>query len=362
MTANVLAGEGVIDADSHVFEPDEMYTLHADAEDRALVRARPDYGLLEGGRPLGGDPGGATPVRPTEKPGTEPAGGYDPAARLRDMERQSIAKMVCFPSVVTSLCREPLEVEVAMLSAYNNWIERFCEEAPGRLYAPIVVTLRAMDRAVREVRRRAVLPMFVGVTIHTHAPERNLDDPFFDPLWNAAQDSDLPILVHSGTARPPYPLGTFELSDNFFLFHLLHHPSEQMRALAALTGGGVLERFPRLRFGFFEAGCGWVPWFVQRLSEHHAALPAFVPRLRRDPAEYVSDGRCFFSCDPDEVGMEHFIATLGEDCLLYASDYPHWDCAFPDSARSIAERTSLPPSARRKILRENALRLYRKLL
>ena len=62
--------------------------------------------------------------------------------------------------------------------------------------------------------------------------DKNLDHPFFHPLWAEAQALDLPILVHAGTARPPHPLGTFELSENLYLLHSMQHPLEQQRAVA----------------------------------------------------------------------------------------------------------------------------------
>lgn len=350
----------VVDADSHIFEPDDLYVRFADPGERELIPSQPEYGLLKGTTPLGG-PSESMATRPVACSEAHEAGGFDPIVRVEDMNREGIGQMVCFPSVVTSLCRYPVPIEAAMVTAYNSWMADFCSAAPGRLYAPIVVPLRSMERSIAELRRRIAEPCFVGVTIGTRMDGRNLDDPYFDPLWQTAEELDLPILVHSGTARPPYPIGTREQSDNFFLMHLMHHPFEQMLALSSLVGGGVLDRFPNLRFGFFEAGCGWVPWYLERLCEHAERLPSFVPRLRSDPRELVGTGRCFFSCDPEEGSLEFFISTVGVEPLLYASDYPHWDSAFPRSVSLIADHPSLGASVKELILAGNARRLYRRL-
>jgi predicted TIM-barrel fold metal-dependent hydrolase len=347
----------VIDADSHIFEPDDLYVRFAPTGLRHLIPPAPDYGLLEGATPLGGLPAIENIVRPTACESAHPEGGYDALARVTDMDREGIAQMVCFPSVVTSLCRYPAEVEQVMITAYNAWIADLCNRAPGRLFGTIVVPLRDMGATVREVHRWAEDSRFAGITIPTRIDGANLDSPHFDPLWACAEALDLPILVHSGTARPPYPLGTELQGDNFFLMHLMHHPTEQMLALSALVGGGVLERHPGVRFGFFESGCGWVPWYLERLTHHVKHLHEFVPRVTRHSQEQVL-AQCFFSCDPDECSLAHFVTQLGADNLLYASDYPHWDSAFPHSVRLVRENPTLSESDKAKILSSNARRLY----
>lgn len=347
----------IVDADSHIIEPDDLYVRFARPGSEQFILTRPEYGLLEAAAPLGGMVARTPPVRPTLC-AAEPGGEHDPERRLVDMAREGIDAMVCFPSVVSSLCRYPVDIEVAMVGAYNDWMTQFCGGAAGRLFAPIVTTLRDIDMALAELERCGDRTHVVGVTVHTRSLERNLDDPYFYPLWAAAEAADLPILVHAGTARPPYPLGIDHQGDNFFVMHLMHHPTEQMLAMATLFGGGVMERFARLRCAFFEAGCGWVPWYLERIAEHWELLPDFVPAMHTHPLELLRDGRCFFSCDPGEVSIPYFVDCLGADSLLYASDYPHWDSAFPESVSLLAKHPKLDQASRAAILGGNALSLY----
>ena len=104
--------------------------------------------------------------------------------------------------------------------------------------------------------------------------------------------------------------------------------------------GGVLERFPTLRVAFLEGGCGWLPFFMDRLDEHVEKLPALVPWLTQAPSEHIRGGRVFITCEPEE-DLAYPISRLGEDMIMYASDYAHWDSEYPDSARKIAEREEL---------------------
>ena len=76
------------------------------------------------------------------------------------------------------------------------------------------------------------------------------------------------------------------------------------------------------------------------------------------PSEYIRGGRIFFSCEADESLLPAVATTVGEDVLLYASDYPHWDMDYPDSAKELWERNDLSERLKRKILGENALRVY----
>src|SRR5207302_1509961 len=72
--------------------------------------------------------------------------------------------------------------------------------------------------------------------------------------------------------------------DNFFLKHVFYG-ADVFMAFAGILAGGVLERFPGLRLGVFEAGCGWIPYLMERLHEHWELFPDQLPHLTRDPAE-----------------------------------------------------------------------------
>jgi predicted TIM-barrel fold metal-dependent hydrolase len=221
--------------------------------------------------------------------------------------------------------------------------------------------MRDIELGIKELKRTAQERWLVGVLCTPHINDLNLDHPSFYPLWEAAQDLDLPICIHAGCGRPPYALGTNESSDNLFMMHSMAHPFEQMRAMAAVIGGGVLDKFPKLRFAFLEAGIGWVPWWLDRLAEHAEKLPTHVPLMKRQPKDYVLSAQCFISCEPDEPMLEAVIEEIGDAMILYASDYPHWDCSFPESVRRLAQRGTLSEATKSNILENNAVKLYTRL-
>jgi predicted TIM-barrel fold metal-dependent hydrolase len=143
---------------------------------------------------------------------------------------------------------------------------------------------------------------------------------------------------------------------NLFFGHLLIHPIEQQLGSLAMICGGVLERFPRLRTVFLEAGGGWITYWLERMDRDYHQLGFLVPELKRKPSEYFAR-QCWICFEPDEKTMGMAAQLVGEDQIIWASDYPHFD-AEKDCVATITGRTDLSETAKRKILGENAARLY----
>jgi hypothetical protein len=107
-----------------------------------------------------------------------------------------------------------------------------------------------------------------------------------------------------------------------------------------------------------EAGVGWAPFWLERLDEHWEHVPDAAPSIDRPPSEYFRDGTCFLTAEPDERMIPYVADTVGDGVICYASDYCHWDCAFPDTVRIVARRTDLGDDRRAALLGANAATLY----
>jgi len=165
------------------------------------------------------------------------------------------------------------------------------------------------------------------------------------------------VLVHGGGQAPDQVPVVVDRFTTRLAQHALSHPVGHMMAVTCFTVGGILARHPALRVGFMEGGIGWLPFFLERLDEHYELLPDQAPEIDRPPSEYFLSGRCFISGEPDERGVasvEHEFPGM----VCYASDYFHWDCSFPDSARTIVGRADLSDDDRARVLATNAERLY----
>jgi predicted TIM-barrel fold metal-dependent hydrolase len=167
------------------------------------------------------------------------------------------------------------------------------------------------------------------------------------------------VCVHGGgQAIDQVPIGVDRFNTRLET-HAFTHPVGQMLAVMSFSVGGILHRFPKLRVAFLEANVGWLPFWLERLDEHWELTPEQAPKIDRKPSEYFLSGRCFIGMDPEEPDVPWVVKRCGEDVVVYASDYYHWDCAFPDTVKIVAERDDLSATAKKKILETNPQRLYK---
>jgi hypothetical protein len=134
-----------------------------------------------------------------------------------------------------------------------------------------------------------------------------------------------------------------------------------MRNMAALIGSGVMDRHPTLRVGTLEAGHGWLPFWMARIDEHAETIKAALPELKSKPSEYVLSGRYFQSIEiPEGARLTNAVSDLvGDDLLMYASDYPHGESWFPNSVTTVLG-WEMSESRKRKLFWDNAARFYRR--
>jgi predicted TIM-barrel fold metal-dependent hydrolase len=158
---------------------------------------------------------------------------------------------------------------------------------------------------------------------------------------------------------PPYAPGGQDTWDNLWLQRSAAHPWCGMRNMASLIGSGVMDRYPTLRIGTLEAGHGWLPFWMTRLDEHAETIKAALPGLQHRPSEYVMSKRYFQSIEiPEGAALTNAVADLvGDDVLMYASDYPHGESHFPESA-GLVTAWNMDEERKRKLLWANAARFY----
>ncbi len=304
-------------------------------------------------------------------------GAWDPAARLEDMDSEGIDVAVLFGSSMgistgvddvgdlfgskISLGEQgsDLQLGLALAQGYNNWLHDYCAKDPERLRGAALVPLEDMEKACAEARRAVKDLGFPGIVTRPSLKNVTMDNPYFFPLYETAEALDVPLLVHGSSSFP-------EVSKRYrthFRRHAVNFPFSLIMGLMDAVCGGVLERYKTLRLAFLEGGVGWIPWWVDRLDEHFEKLPSHVPNISEEPRalvrRYIHEGRVFFSCEVDEEYLPHAVQELGDEFILYASDYPHWDSVFPGSVAAISGNPKLSEETKRKVLGENAVRLLR---
>ncbi len=284
----------------------------------------------------------------------------DSAERIKDMDFEGVDVNLTLPSGWwgTWTAHDDVALETGMYRAYHRWMEAYCGKFPGRLGGVILACGRDIPSAVEEIKRWgksgwawAVLP---------YAPYgMPLDHPDFEPVWAAAADHDLAIALHTFTVMPPYAPGGTDNWENLFLQRSASHPWCGMRNMASLIGSGLMDRYPKLRIGTLEAGHGWLPFWMARIDEHARTIRSEIPNLKMMPSEYVLSGRYFQSIEiPEGLKLTNAVMDMvGEDVLMYASDYPHGESHFPESVGMVLD-WDMPRARKQKLFWDNAVKLY----
>ncbi len=286
-------------------------------------------------------------------------GSFDPHERIKDMDSEGVDVSILYASIgmFFSGMHDP-QLAAAACRAYNNWMADFCRPYPTRLYNVAPVPLQDVAEGIKEMRRVVKEHGVKSVAIRPNPyNNRRFTDPAYDPFWAEAQELHCTVAIHSAVLGDMPTVG-FDRYPQFFQRMIIAHPFEQQMACMDLTCGGVLEKYPKLRIAILESGGGWLAYWLSRLDEFSEKIGHMLPPLSLKPSEYFLR-QCFLSCEPDDVALKT-AAVLGlENVLMWASDYPHYDCVFPGVVDELREHCEpLPESARRKIMGENAARCY----
>ena len=284
----------------------------------------------------------------------------DAAERIKDMDFEGVDVNLTLPSgwFGTWTVTEDVALEAGMYRAYHRWMEAYCGQFPDRLGGVILACGRDIKSAVEEIKRWGKSRWAWGVL--PYAPYgMPLDHPDFEPVWAAAAEHDLAITLHTFTVMPPYAPGGTDNWENLFLQRSASHPWCGMRNMASLIGSGLMDRYPKLRIGTLEAGHGWLPFWMARIDEHARTIRSEIPELKMMPSEYVLSGRYFQSIEiPEGLKLTNAVIDLvGEDVLMYASDYPHGESHFPESVGMVLD-WEMPRARKNKLLWDNAIKLY----
>lgn len=381
-----LADAILCDSDMHVMEPPDLWQRYIAPEFRhaapvGLTELRRDirvkvksHVLLRLGpvHPLREASGAGIGWRTEQEAAYQAAeaGGWDAAAQLAAMDREGMDLAVLFPSrglfvlgldSVDQMGPDGLEPDLAaaIACAYNDWLHDFISAAPDRLFGVAMVAPHDVAAAVAETRRAVTAYGFRGIYLPPGVVGRKpWHDPHWDPLWAECQRLDVPVCFHGGgrtMLKPDFSLEIF--ADRLMMWHCFNQPLGVMAACVSLCGGGVLERFPRLRVALLEGNCSWVPWLLHRLDEHHEWVGWYEARdLTRKPSEYFRRN-CFVSVDADESTCRYTVDWIGDDNLVFSTDFPHGDAMFPHAVEGLAA-LPLTDATRCKIVGANWARLY----
>lgn len=355
----------IISADSHVCEPEAAFAdidpKFRDTAPKLIHEQSIGAGMwLEGlpyPIPLGIVCAAGEAAADIPKPKTWEQlhrGGWDPAARLGEQDRDGVAAEVLYPSVGMVLCFHPdIDYKVACAAAYNRWLTEYCATSPERLIGVGMAMVKTIEAGIGEVEAIHGLGL-KGVMLPGTPEIADYDDECYNPLWEKCIELGLPVSFHiltdkagGGAARGP----------DICRFMSIIRANQDIMAM--LVFAGVFERYPELKVVCVEADAGWVPHFVYRMDhafERHRYWMKAGP-LKRMPGEYFRDN--IYLTFQDDYVAGRFASECNIDRLMWANDFPHSDSTWPDSAGVLARLTAgLDAVARRKLLHDNVAGLY----
>ncbi len=365
----------VVDADSHVMEPADLWLRYLEPEfrDRA-IRIETEggierlvigeqvvlQGVLAG---LGGAHQDRTRLFSGELRYTDgcPPASYDPAERARLLDEWGVDAGVIFPTVgILPFPTDDLALASAYCRAYNRWQHEFARAIPGRAVPIAALNLHDLDGAVRELDW-CLAHGFRGVFLPPElvGPYRP-GSPHFDPLWARCAEAGAPLCLHVivrfGGAAVPFASWMQSAPGMVFTFGL-GGTGQIIPAVASMVMDGVFDRLPALKLLAVEAGCGWAAYLMDRLDEKHVHFEKLVPKLELRPSEYFRRN-CWFVAEPEERTIGAMLELVGEDRILWGSDYPHVDSSL-DAAKQIrASVAHLSEARRNAVLGGNAAALF----
>lgn len=342
-------GYRVIDADGHSVERDAEIAEYADYL----------------GTPLKGAPGiGAMPFFPSLdgwfRVASDKLAPGDPQTWRRFLDETGMEATVLHPTsgLAFGLIQDP-DWSESLARAYNTWLYERYMKVDDRIKGVALVPLHRPAKAVDQLRRAVEeLGMSGAVLPAATVLGKSYGHRDFFPIYEEAQRLGCVITFHGA---PSKGMG-FDHFDTFIQVHTLEHPFAIMIQFTSLMFEGVFELFPDVRFAFFEAGVGWVPYLLDRMDEEYERRGRrWAPALHTTPSECIRHAQVYFSAEVEESSIPAAAARLGEDRIMFASDFPHereYE-QFKGDAAELTHRHDISDPLKRKILFENANAFYR---
>ena len=379
----------IVDADSHWSEPPDLFTSRAPAAVRDRV---PRVEEVDGerswvfdGHVLGRAGAGGVIGRDGKKEQADKAlfqwsidevhlGAHDPKVRLAVLDETGIDAQLIFPStiglggqdlgMVDDEALKRLTVEI-----YNDGMAEIQADSGNRLLPLPLMPAWDVGACVAEAKRVAAQGAR-GVNMTSDPQDLGAPDlasTAWDPLWEACTELQLPVHFHIGasvtgmTFYGKYPWDSHGPNTKLAIGGTLLFIGNA-RVVTNLILSGMFDRHPDLQMVSVESGIGWIPFILETLDYEMAEnAPEELSKLKKMPSEYFATNLyATFWFEQNGGRLADLVDAVGDDRILFATDFPHPTCLYPGPLTSIAPKMAqLRPESRRRIMGENSRKLYR---
>ena len=282
-----------------------------------------------------------------------------PELRVKDQDLDGVQAEVLYGVLGASGRLDDDDASTEMLRIYNGWLGDFCEGYQDRFAGLASIPSHSVVDALQEIERVAERGVLKGIEVANSHEMAPLFDPSWEPLWALAEEAKLPVHYHTIGPRMDYnfeELGPLQRRQAFAV-HITGFQLAMSKILMELLYGGVLESHPNLKVVIGESGIGWIPYLLDHMDlEWEDQFKDLTLTMR--PSDYWRR-QCYATYQSDPIGLR-LLDILGEENIMWGSDFPHPDGVWPDSREFIdREFEQIPDATRRKIVCDNAAKLYR---
>lgn len=345
----MLNVKGFIDADGHVVESDSelLEFLPKPFQNREDLLSFPFFPTLDG-------------FHRQARRVADGQGRYIAKGSLKEwqdfLDEDQIAWSVLYPTagLTFGLIRDK-DWACVIAKGYNNYLYETFTKPEERLKGMALIPLQSIPDAIEELRRAVKELGFVGAVLPAVGLRQPFGDPKYFPVYEAAQELDALLAVH---AAPTQGIGV-DGFDKLIEVRTLSHGFGQMIQMTSMIYGGVFDRFPKLKIAYAEAGCGWVPYLMERMDMEYEHRSAQAPECKVLPSEHLKSGRIFIHCELEDRSIAQIVALLRDDILFCATDFPHEPRAeFRENIEQFMAREDVAAETKRKLMFENPKRMY----
>jgi aminocarboxymuconate-semialdehyde decarboxylase len=274
---------------------------------------------------------------------------YESEERFKDMKRMGIDRQIVSlnPRTVTYIFTAEGSREI--VTSINDAMSALVRKYPDQYSCMATVPLQDPPAAADELERAKKVG-HIGVMITSNVAGKNLNDRSLDVFWAKVSELNMPVYIH-----PQNVCGGKDRLKEFHLGNLIGNPLDTTIAAASLIFGGVLDRYPNLRFYLSHMG-GYVPWIRGRWQHGYSVREEPKVNGAKDPEKYFK--KFYYDTIIHNADcLEFAVKTLGIDRIVYGTDYPA-DMGNHERARKIPGLSRLSEKDQEKILFRNAKKLY----
>ena len=262
--------------------------------------------------------------------------GYNGPSQLEAMDLEGIDIAVMYPTVClyipNGLNNVDGQLSAAVCRAYNNWLYDLCQTDPQRMKVAAMVPQHDPKEAVKEAKRAVKELGAVGIYMRPNFVNGvNFHSADYAELWATLEELNVPVGFHEGTGSI-YPQDGSEFGDNRLMLHACSHP--------------------------IGANAGWAPFWLGRMDRDYELYKDWDAHfLTKLPSEYFKSN-CYVGTEADEAELGYTVDAIGNENIVFSSDYPHHDSEFPESVNEFLSHEDINKETKQKILWDNCTKLY----